>query len=384
MDREKYYLEELKLEGYDGGHRNQRSKALFAQDRAAVQRFFAQSSVPQTECDGWAKYLLGDTPEPMVIAGCGSQSYTLCGGPDHNTIVQFRKNISRVDLPARECARNTFPLQGLTARPYLVLSRGPLDNPLQILAMRRLPGVRAEDVYERGDWQAETPSGRLENTIVDLAGIYGRLWTSPVLFGIGEKSEWYRLENKNMVESQELLPMFAEELKEASDCFITIIGENWKFNLANMGLVPGHILIDPKTGRITGLPNWVHAQIVPFGLDFWAMEFFFGRFVNQKWEYYPCEKACRRLFWQTLLGVMEAKSRRIVPYSARRTLFAVSKAGMVSCVSRHYRKLMFERKVLTEKDTISDLVVRLESIQDMLIVFLRSADEYSLSVRNPG
>ena len=62
-----------------------------------------------------------------------------------------------------------------------------------------------------------------------------------------------------------------------------------------------NILVDPKTGRITGVVDWAEVRVLPFGFALWAMENILGFMNAEGWHYYDNQDDHRALFWATFL-----------------------------------------------------------------------------------
>lgn len=62
-----------------------------------------------------------------------------------------------------------------------------------------------------------------------------------------------------------------------------------------------NILVDPKTGHVTGVVDWAEVRVLPFGFALWAVENILGFMNAQGWHYYDNEDELRTLFWTTFL-----------------------------------------------------------------------------------
>lgn len=62
-----------------------------------------------------------------------------------------------------------------------------------------------------------------------------------------------------------------------------------------------NMLVDPATGRITGIVDWAEASVLPFGFALWGIENILGCTNAQGWRYYDNHEALRALFWKTFL-----------------------------------------------------------------------------------
>jgi hypothetical protein len=60
-----------------------------------------------------------------------------------------------------------------------------------------------------------------------------------------------------------------------------------------------NILIDSKTGNITGIVDWAEAGILPFGFSLWGLENVLGYMDSEGWHYYNNRRELEDLFWGT-------------------------------------------------------------------------------------
>lgn len=68
-------------------------------------------------------------------------------------------------------------------------------------------------------------------------------------------------------------------------------------------LVPNNILVDPETFAITGIIDWSHAAVHPFGMDMYAMFLALGYVDETGWHYYNCRARLQEAFWAELFTV---------------------------------------------------------------------------------
>lgn len=60
-----------------------------------------------------------------------------------------------------------------------------------------------------------------------------------------------------------------------------------------------NVLLDPETGKITGIVDWAEAQILPFGFALYGVENFFGWMDSKGWHYFDHYREFENLFWET-------------------------------------------------------------------------------------
>jgi hypothetical protein len=59
-----------------------------------------------------------------------------------------------------------------------------------------------------------------------------------------------------------------------------------------------NLLIDPATGRLTGVVDWAEARVLPFGLALYGLENVLGYMDGEGWHYFEQEPALRESFWR--------------------------------------------------------------------------------------
>lgn len=59
-----------------------------------------------------------------------------------------------------------------------------------------------------------------------------------------------------------------------------------------------NLLIDPATGRLTGVVDWAEARVLPFGLALYGLENVLGYMDGEGWHYFEREAALREGFWR--------------------------------------------------------------------------------------
>lgn len=87
--------------------------------------------------------------------------------------------------------------------------------------------------------------------------------------------------------------------------------------LSHADLCEMNILVDRRTGHITGVIDWEDARILPFGFSLWGFENVLGHMDSGGWHYYDNREALVGLFWQTFDREIGSTSDRQVVSVAR-------------------------------------------------------------------
>lgn len=69
-----------------------------------------------------------------------------------------------------------------------------------------------------------------------------------------------------------------------------------------------NILINPKTGNITGIIDWSKSRILPFGFALYRLENLLGRMHSEGWHYYNHHRVLENLFQKTFQKKAEGTS----------------------------------------------------------------------------
>ncbi|RFU78036.1 kinase [Trichoderma arundinaceum] len=114
---------------------------------------------------------------------------------------------------------------------------------------------------------------------------------------IGESMRW-RLDLLNGLPGQDLL----RHVSGAQSSLDSVEASDWC--LTHGDLLPGNIMVDAKTGRLTGLIDWAEAEWLPFGMALYGIEEVLGEDVESEgFRYYEDHTELRRLFWKKFLAL---------------------------------------------------------------------------------
>lgn len=84
---------------------------------------------------------------------------------------------------------------------------------------------------------------------------------------------------------------------EQGDGIEPLTDASYPYVLTHNNLVEKNILVDPLTGRITGIIGWANATISPFGLDLFALDNCIGWMAPREWKYLPNKQEMLYAFW---------------------------------------------------------------------------------------
>ncbi|KAI0430372.1 hypothetical protein F5Y09DRAFT_231704 [Xylaria sp. FL1042] len=255
--------------------------------------FFDRCNLPATvkdDCDAFAKSRFPGRVQPAPFQGyC---SYTVFVGEE--TVVQFRPSSYKLDIGLTSTACNVFKRLAPETE-YL----GQLTGAdLHAFSMRRLPGISLTDFRER--W-SKRPAR--EQTIRDFAQVQALAWRNArhVEGLLDEKrtvgsSLTSRLESMSVSLPIRFRRMASSILSDMSE----IEALPWVFTHGDF--LPTNIMVNPYSGKLTGLLDWAEAEWLPFGVGMYGLEELLGE-DNQDGQFVHYREATqlRDLFWSQLI-----------------------------------------------------------------------------------
>ncbi|KAK1763678.1 hypothetical protein QBC33DRAFT_213367 [Phialemonium atrogriseum] len=262
----------------------------------AISLFFeSNTSVTRQQWDELAVSLAGERVNPVPIQG--TFSYTVTAGTHESKLFQFRVQDSSLDMDLMSLAK--------AVRPPLVADckyHGTLDNqdPSTYTRWTTSPGLLTL-------WRAISPmysrqtlycgSATLSKT---LQSFFGQSWnTSRPLNPDDAAALLTECHSKFDLLARSLPSRFASNLGRVCQELPSLLSGALRFVLSHGDLREMNILIDPETGRITGIVDWAEASILPFGFPLWGLENILGYMGPKGWQYYDNPHELEDLFWQT-------------------------------------------------------------------------------------
>ncbi|KAL7935992.1 hypothetical protein V8C35DRAFT_246734 [Trichoderma chlorosporum] len=114
---------------------------------------------------------------------------------------------------------------------------------------------------------------------------------------IGESMRW-RLGLLKGLAEQDL----RRHVSEAQSQLDSVEASDWC--LTHGDVLPGNMMVDAKTGRLTGLIDWAEAEWLPFGMALYGVEEVLGEHVpSEGFRYYDDHEELRRVFWSKFLAL---------------------------------------------------------------------------------
>lgn len=118
---------------------------------------------------------------------------------------------------------------------------------------------------------------------------------------VGESLRW-RLNLLNDLPGEDLLKYVVQAERQLD----SVEASDWC--LTHGDLLPGNMMVDAKTGRLTGLIDWAEAEWLPFGMALYGVEEVLGENVSSErggggFKYYADHEELRQLFWKKFLSI---------------------------------------------------------------------------------
>ncbi|KAK5651013.1 hypothetical protein OQA88_2100 [Cercophora sp. LCS_1] len=276
----------------------------------AIDNFFSEggASSSKIQCDDFVRRRYGERIRPADIQG--SSSYTVITGPRDNKIIQFREQAALLDMSMLALAKavhgDVVPICS-----ELGWVGDPNGSQLAIYEMDRLPGenyIIARTTFARGEQL---------NIVHSLASFFAQSWQNgtPTSSGLVDMSaintECYdRFKYLANTLPKRFLPVVAE----VQATLPALLDGCYPVVLTHSDLNEMNILVDPNSGKITGIVDWPGASIQPFGFALYALENTLGSMTSDGWKWLGDAEDLRDVFWRTFkleTGLSEPQIRLI-------------------------------------------------------------------------
>ncbi|KAL8306254.1 hypothetical protein RB600_008908 [Gaeumannomyces tritici] len=264
-----------------------------------VAEFFSSTSATREECDSIARTAFEGPVWPVAVQG--ATSYTVVAGRSGDKIVQFRDRNAQLDIRMLELAKRVHAdlVLDCTALGWIGNSTGPQ---LAVYAMDKLPGdnyalVRAALA---DDLELQLASVR------SLARFFAQAWLESVppdqvditAMATELRSRLYSLSSSGILTSA-LVPMLTKVITHLP----ALTSATFPLTITHSNLNELNILVDPSSGRITGVIDWTHVGVQPFGLTLYALDIFIGYMGPHGWVYLDNAHVLEKEFWTSFADI---------------------------------------------------------------------------------
>ena len=291
----------------------QRTAEYYSDGSQDAEDFFTRNGFDhgaRQMCDDYAQGLF-----PGIALGVmqpqGYCSYTL--ETSTGQLVQFRPDSFKLDMDvcdeATEVYENLVP--ETTYLGQVAVRHANEDNSsdistLHVYQQQRISGVNLT-TFRRGNSSQDDPRICRERLVDDLAEFFassfrsGQSWRGSKSKGkVGGSLRW-RVELLKGLPKRQLAGHAARIQRGLSSI------EELPWCLTHGDLVPANIMVDPATGRLSGLIDWAEGEWLPFGVGLYGLEEVLGEEdgEGQQFRYYPEHEGLRRRFWARFLHLLE-------------------------------------------------------------------------------
>ncbi|KAI1212876.1 uncharacterized protein F4807DRAFT_303474 [Annulohypoxylon truncatum] len=258
-------------------------------------QFFDRCKLPPSvkdDCDAFVRSRYSEQIRPAPFQGyC---SYTVFVGEE--SVVQFRPLAHKLDIGITSTACKIF---GPLAPETELL--GELEGTgLYVFSMRRIPGVSLMDL--RTETKLALGRSQRVQVVRDFAHLQAATWA-------------YAQNNESIQEKKTVgssirwrLELMAKKLPSrfrgiAKSILLDLSEiEALPWVLSHGDFLPSNIMVDPKSGKLTGLVDWTEGEFLPFGIGMYGLQELLGEDRDGHFVYYPEAKHLRKLFWAELFS----------------------------------------------------------------------------------
>jgi aminoglycoside phosphotransferase len=260
---------------------------------ASIDDFFQRSgltSQDRLECYSFIEKLYpGRAISP---ASCqGYCSMTIFVGED--TVVQFRPHSYRLDLRIADAARQVYGTFAPETKYLTTLS----TSGLVVCSMQRIEGISLKHFRASGLWMARSTPHRME-LCKDFAAFLAKSWHKSNIqeLPLGQVGQSIVARLKSL--STNLPFRYQPAVRNVLRNLHRIEALPWV--LTHGDIVAANIMVQPSTGRLTGLVDWAEAERLPFGICLYGLEEVLGEMTGTGFQYYERADELRNLFWTEL------------------------------------------------------------------------------------
>lgn len=261
----------------------------------STEDFFLRSgltSQDQFDCYKFVENLYpGSSIAPVTCQGYCSLTLFV----DNDIIIQFRPFVYRLDLEITQAAREVY---GRFAPETRYIATLPTSG-LLVYIMSRIEGISFKDFRASNTPIAKSTDCRAR-LCKDFATFLSKSWctvpsdgSSAPLRKIG-KSIVSRLKSL----CTDLPIRFQATARTVLKRLHHIDVLPWV--LTHGDIVASNLMIDPSTGRLSGLVDYAEAEYLPFGVCLYGLEEILGEMTSRGFEYRPDASDLREIFWTEL------------------------------------------------------------------------------------
>ncbi|CZR54484.1 uncharacterized protein PAC_04368 [Phialocephala subalpina] len=225
-------------------------------------------------------------------ASCqGYCSFTVFVGDD--TVVQFRPYSYRLDLRLTSAAREVY---GAFAPETRYVARLQTSG-LLVYSMGRIEGISFKDFRASRSIIASSTNHRVI-LCRDFAAFLARSWNESSSQSLPLSIVGKTIVPRLRALATDLPPRFQTTARKVLQNIHRIEALPWV--LAHGDIVAGNVIVEPSSGRLTGLVDWAEAERLPFGVCLYGLEELLGEMTPAGFQYREEADSLRTSFWTEL------------------------------------------------------------------------------------
>ncbi|CAG8949407.1 hypothetical protein HYFRA_00005036 [Hymenoscyphus fraxineus] len=215
-----------------------------------------------------------------------------------NLIIQFRPRNYKLDLHATSLASRVYPRYAPTTRYVTTLPR----TGLLVYEMSVVEGISLKD-SRVANRELTTRSAFLESLVSSFAAFWIESYNTRTLSpppGYKETKVASTLHHRLLSLHAHLPPRFLPLTTRLLQNFEEITSLPWV--LTHGDLLPGNIMVEKNSGRLTGFVDWGESEYLPFGMGFYGLDeiLLLPSEGEKEVGFHPHSEGLRRLFWEVL------------------------------------------------------------------------------------
>jgi len=278
---------------------------------SAIAGFFERAGLglkDMVECEVFLEKLFpGLVKEPVPHQGfC---SYTVYLGNDQ--VVQFRPDNYQLDLTIIE-----YALEVLGSWVPMTRQVGKTTH-LHAYIMAKLPGISFGDFRAR-EMSFPTTQDNRKRICEDFALLMARSWQCcrkasfpKGVVGSSLKERLQMLSTRLPVRLRPVAKLLLSQLH---------LIESLRWVVTHGDLVAGNIMLDSRSGHLSGLVDWAEAEVLPFGISLYGLEELIGQMTPDGFIYCSNAIELRGIFWKSLVGKVPELKHHLATISMARNL----------------------------------------------------------------
>ncbi|KAI9050105.1 hypothetical protein LZ554_006248 [Drepanopeziza brunnea f. sp. 'monogermtubi'] len=262
------------------------------ESQSSIDSFFRRANLTskhQAECyDLLAKLYPG---KPISPAPCqGYCSLTIMVGDD--AVLQFRPCNYQFDLRMTSAAREVYGTCAPETKYITTLQSG-----LLVYSMERIQGVSL--MHMRASKAVPDDANHYRARLCrDFAAFLTKSWSRNALAKTALGTVGRSIRARMRMLAAKLPRRFRPTARRIFENLYHVEALPWV--ITHGDIVAANIMVDPSSGRLTGLVDWAEAETLPFGICLYGLEEMLGEMTPTGFRFCRDAEYLRTVFWDEL------------------------------------------------------------------------------------